>query len=56
MDAQPITVEMLAPFLTDRGRIEVDFALQVLHGRQLAAELERLRSETLAVPDLDADL
>lgn len=42
-DETPITVDMIRPFLTDRGRIEIDFAVQTLRVRMLTQENVELR-------------
>jgi hypothetical protein len=42
---EEITVKHVAPFLTDRGRIELDFAIQSFNVARLSAEVERLTTE-----------
>jgi hypothetical protein len=42
-DETPITVDMIRPYLTDRGRIEIDFAIQTLRIRMLTQENIELR-------------
>lgn len=42
-DEVPITVDMIRPYLTDRGRIEIDFAVQTLRVRMLTQENVELR-------------
>jgi hypothetical protein len=42
-DETPITVDMIRPYLTDRGRIEIDFAVQTLRVRMLTQDNIELR-------------
>lgn len=51
MDAnREVTLTDIAPYLSDRGRVEVDLALQTLRLSVAQQELERLRAQ-VAVPD-----
>ena len=44
-DEMPVTVDMLRPYLTERGRIEIDFAIQTLRVRMLTQENIDLREQ-----------
>lgn len=44
-DETPVTVDMIRPYLTERGRLEVDYAVQSLRVRILTAENIELREK-----------
>jgi hypothetical protein len=40
-----ITVDMIRPFLTDRGSIEISYAIEAFRARVLAAKVENLEAK-----------